>query len=89
MDRKYCQRKFGNKIATITPEGKICVADEWFTNHGLIYSHNINDLKQGIINPITGFEYQVIGMDREISKTLKNWIYKKIITGKFDHLTEE
>jgi len=86
MKKEYCQRNFGKTQVTITKKGQICITNEWFTNWGLIYNHMIEEFKQDIINPITGFHVQVIGMDNQPSNTICDWIYSKIKKGYFDHL---
>jgi hypothetical protein len=87
--RQYCQKKFEKTTITISKNGSISIVGEWFSNHGLIYPHAIKPFKNGVINPITGLHVQVIGMDTNVCKTHKNWIYDKINKGYFDHLIKE
>jgi hypothetical protein len=89
MKRAYCQKKFGKTTIFIEKNGSICIAGDWFCNWGIIYPHAIKPFKNGAINPCTGFHIQVIGMDANVFKTHKNWIYDKIRKGYFDHLITE
>lgn len=89
MEREYCQRKFGKTQIEIDVNGHIAIVGDWFSNHGCIYPHNIDNFKKGIINPCTGFVVQVIGMDSQITKTYSDYIYTKIRRGYFDHLIEK
>ena len=87
MEREYCQKNFGNTMITIDKTGHICITDSWFTNWGIIYNFSIQDFKNGVINPCTGYPIQIIGMDGNIySDRQKNWIYDKIKKGYFNHL---
>lgn len=89
MQKEYCQRKFGNVQIEINVNGLIAVVGNRFSNHGCIYGHNIQDFKDGIINPCTGFVCQVIGMDSSLARTHLDYIYGKIKKGYFDHLIPE
>ena len=88
MKKEYCQRTFGKIQIEININGHIAIIGDWFANHGCIYDHNIEQFKDGIINPCTGFVVQVIGMNSNVAKTHLNWIYSKIRKGYFDHLIE-
>lgn len=86
-EKSYCQRKFGKSTIRITREGKISIIDDWYSNYGLIYPFQIKDFKRGIESPtMPGTRLQVIGMDSEVCKTHREWIYSKIDKGYFDHL---
>lgn len=82
-------RNFHKTRVTIDYTGSISIAGDWSCNWGCIYPHNIQNFKDGIINPCTGFVVQVIGMDSEVAKTHREYIYDKIRKGYFDHLIEE
>ncbi len=81
-----CKRKFGKNEISITKNGSITITGEWFTAHGVIYDHQIQNFKDDVINPCTGFHVQIIGMDTYIAKTHSNYIYNRIKAGCFDHL---
>ena len=86
--KEYQARTFGNVRVAIDYDGHISIAGDWSTNWGIIYSHQIQNFKDGIINPCTGFIVQVIGMDSSVATTHLNYIYSKINKGYFDHLIE-
>jgi len=81
-------RNFHKTRVSISETGSISIAGEWSCNWGCIYPHNIQNFKDGIINPCTGFVVQIIGMDSQPAKTHLNYIYDKIKKGYFDHLIE-
>ena len=86
MEKIQCERKFGKTTISMDINGQICIAGEWFTNWGIIYDFNIEDFKNGIKNPCTGYTVQVVGMDSQPSKTHVDYIHGRIKAGKFDHL---
>jgi len=86
---EYCKRRFGKSLVTITKNGEIKIVGDFFTNYGLIYPKSIESFKAGEINSVTGFRYQVVGMDKQPSDTILKWIYSKIERGYFDHLIKE
>ncbi len=79
-------RKFGKTTVELNKDGRVRIVGEWVTNWGIVYPHNIEAFKQGVVNPCTGHVVQVIGMDSEVCKTHREWIYTWILNGFFDHL---
>ena len=88
MENTHMEKTIGNYKVSISSKGQVKVSDHRFVNHGLIYSHNIPTFKRGTINPVTGHRFQVLGMDSELTKAVKEWIYKQIEQGNLDHLIE-
>ena len=86
---KSFSKKFGKTRVSISKNGRISIAGDWVITWGIIYPHAIKPFKNGVINSITGFPIQVIGMDSEICRTHANYIYDKIKKGYFDHLIKE
>jgi len=84
-------RKFGQNRVTVTGD-KIDITGEWYSNQGIFYGFSFNEYKSCIEqNREECFCPQVIGMDCNygMTKTIKNWLYGLILSGKLDYLNQE